>query len=169
MQRTDQRDFGGLYRTAFEHDSCGFGMICQMDGVASHGLVLSAIQALSRLTHRGAVAADGKSGDGCGLLMKLPRAFFRSVAEREGIALADEFAVGMVFLSRDPERASLERQRLQAELEKEALSVAGWRVVPTDNRALGESALASVPRIEQVFVNVPDVIDEELIERKLFI
>jgi glutamate synthase (NADPH) large chain len=169
MHYSNNKDIGGLYQSKFEHDSCGFGMVCQMDGIASHDLVHTAIQALSRLTHRGAVAADGKSGDGCGLLMTLPKAFFRKVAELEGISLDKEFAVGMVFLSQDHERASLERQRLHAELEKEALTVAGWRVVPTDTRALGDSALASLPRIEQVFVNIPDAADAELIERKLFI
>ncbi len=162
-------EFGGLCRKAFEHDSCGFGMICQMDGVASHALVQTAIEALSRLTHRGAMAADGKSGDGCGLLMKLPQPFFRAVAAREGISLATDFAVGMIFLARDEEQAGLQRQRLQAELEKEGLTVAGWRVVPTDTRVLGDSALASLPRIEQVFVNVPDGAEETLTERKLFI
>jgi glutamate synthase (NADPH/NADH) large chain len=169
MGQADNRDFGGLYRPAFEHDSCGFGMICQMDGVASHELVQTAVQALSRLTHRGAVAADGKSGDGCGLLMQLPQEYFRAIAEQEQIELSEEFAVGMVFLSRDLEQAGLQRQRLQAELEKEALAVAGWRVVPTDTGALGDTALQSLPRIEQVFVNVPDATDVELTERKLFI
>ena len=90
----------GLYRPAFEHDSCGFGMICQMDGEASHELVQSAIKALSRLSHRGAVAADGKSGDGCGLLMKIPTGFFRAIAAELEIARVPRFAVGMVFLSR---------------------------------------------------------------------
>ena len=164
----EEQYIAGLYRKSFEHDSCGFGMICQMDGIASHGLVQSAIQALSRLTHRGAVAADGKSGDGCGLLMSLPRGFLRCVAEQEGMALAGEFAVGMVFLSQDAEKADLERQRLQTELEKEALVVAGWRVVPINTEALGSSALASLPRIEQVFVNIPEGGDPELTERKLF-
>jgi glutamate synthase (NADPH/NADH) large chain len=162
-------DTEGLYRSAFEHDSCGFGLLCQMDGVASHALVQSAISALSRLTHRGAVAADGKSGDGCGLLMSMPWSFFRSVAERAGIPLAENFAVGMVFLSREPEQADMERQRLQAELEKEALRVAGWRRVPLGEDALGDSARQSLPRIEQVFVNIPDATDPELTERKLFI
>jgi glutamate synthase (NADPH/NADH) large chain len=162
-------NFGGLYQPSFEHDSCGFGMICQMDGVASHDLVKTAIQALARLTHRGAVSADGRSGDGCGLLMTLPKAFFRAAAKRENIQLAEEFAVGTVFLSQDVELARMERQRLQAELEKEGLAVAGWRVVPVNPEALGDSARQTMPRIEQIFVNAPDATDVELIERKLFI
>ncbi len=161
-------DRSGLYRRAFEHDSCGFGMICQMDGEASHTLVQGAIQALSRLSHRGAVAADGKSGDGCGLLMKLPIGFFRAVAAEHRISLTPLFAVGMVFLSRDTEGADMERQRLQAELEKQGLGVAGWRVVPVNIEALGSSAIETLPRVEQIFVNIP-FDDIELGERKLFL
>ena len=96
----------GLYLPAFEHDGCGFGLIAQMDGRASHALVHSAIRALSRLTHRGAVAADGKSGDGCGLLLKLPQHFLRTCAQAAGIELSTRYAVGMVFLHREPERAA---------------------------------------------------------------
>ena len=166
MQGNDE---SGLYRRAFEHDSCGFGMICQMDGEASHALVEGAIKALSRLSHRGAVAADGKSGDGCGLLMKLPTEFFRAIAAEHHISLAPLFAVGMVFISRAAESADMERQRLQAELEKQGLGVAGWRVVPVNIEALGESAVESLPRVEQIFVNIPFDDDIELAERKLFL
>jgi glutamate synthase (NADPH/NADH) large chain len=162
-------DNPGLYRRAFEHDSCGFGMICQMDGEASHELVQGAIKALSRLSHRGAVAADGKSGDGCGLLMKMPTGFFRAVAAEQQISLAPLFAVGMVFLSRATESADMERQRLQAELEKQGLSVAGWRAVPVNTEALGDSAIETLPRVEQIFVNIPFGDDIELGERKLFL
>ena len=77
----------GLYRPEFERDNCGFGLIAQIDDQPSHWLVQTAISALARLTHRGAVAADGKSGDGCGLLMKKPDAFLRAVAQENGFAL----------------------------------------------------------------------------------
>ena len=73
-------DSQGLYREEFERDSCGFGLIANIDDAPSHWLVATAIRALQRLTHRGAVAADGKTGDGCGLLMKRPDAFLRAVA-----------------------------------------------------------------------------------------
>lgn len=165
----DKLKIGGLYRESFEHDSCGFGLICHMDGIPSHQLVQRAINALSRLTHRGAIAADGKSGDGCGLLIKMPQQYLRHAAETDGISLHEHFAVGMLFLSRDAECADMERQRLQAELEKEALYVAGWRVVPVDTDACGERALETMPRIEQVYVNLPDHETVEDIERKLFI
>ena len=76
-----ERKATGLYDPAFERDSCGFGLIANLDDLPSHWVVETAISALARLTHRGAVAADGKTGDGCGLLIKFPESFMRSVAE----------------------------------------------------------------------------------------
>ena len=75
---------GGLYRPEFERDNCGFGLMAQMDGKASHWLLKTSIDALARMTHRGAVAADGKSGDGCGLLLKKPDGFLKAVASDLG-------------------------------------------------------------------------------------
>ena len=106
----------GLYRPEFEKDNCGFGLIAQMDGVPSHWLVRTAIDALACLTHRGAVAADGKSGDGCGLLLRKPDGFFRGVTAKQGITLAPLYAVGMIFLNQDAAKATLARQQLEREL-----------------------------------------------------
>ena len=83
MERHPPTDHS-LYRDSFEKDSCGFGLIAHTKGKPSHWLVQTAIQALARLTHRGAVAADGKTGDGCGLLMKIPRSFFDQVGKDLG-------------------------------------------------------------------------------------
>ena len=77
----------GLYRSAYEKDSCGFGLIASLDDVASHWVLQTAISSLNRLTHRGAIAADGKTGDGCGLLIKQPTAFLRAVAAEAGFSL----------------------------------------------------------------------------------
>ena len=159
----------GLYRPEFERDNCGFGLIAQMDGEASHWLVSTAIDALARMTHRGAIAADGKTGDGCGLLLKKPDAFFREVAADKGFELADPYAVGMVFLSTDETAAQRARSTLNAELEARGLTVAGWREVPTDPSACGQEALNSLPRIEQVFVNAPAGMDESAFDRELFV
>ena len=78
----------GLYRPEFERDNCVFGLIAQMDGKPSHWLVKTAIEALGNLTHRGAIGADGKTGDGCGLLLKKPDSFFKAIAEELGFSLA---------------------------------------------------------------------------------
>ncbi|MCC5858421.1 MAG: glutamate synthase large subunit [Ectothiorhodospiraceae bacterium] len=158
-----------LYRPAFERDNCGFGLIAHMDGTASHWVLQTAIHALGRLTHRGAVAADGKTGDGCGLLLQRPATFLRGVAEEHGWALDRNWAVGLVFLSAEEDRADAARETVTRMLEQQGLSVPGWRPVPTDPEACGAEALKTLPRIEQVFVNAPEDADTPDFERRLFI
>src|SRR5262249_45665554 len=128
----------------------------------------TAITSLNRLTHRGAVAADGKTGDGCGLLLKRPERFLRAVAAECGIALGSRFASGLVFLSRDEPRAAAARAALAAQLAAQGLEVAGWRAVPTNTQACGAEALKSLPLIEQLFVNGPAELDEAALNRRLF-
>ncbi|NIP16788.1 MAG: glutamate synthase large subunit, partial [Xanthomonadales bacterium] len=159
----------GLYRPEDSKESCGFGLIAHMRGMQSHELVSTACSALTRMTHRGAVDADGKTGDGCGVLMSFPRSFFRAVAADEGIRLDEQFAVGMVFLSQDEAQAKRSRKILEKHIERETLGVAGWRKVPLDTSVLGSSALASLPRIEQVMVNAPFGWTPHDIERRLFV
>ena len=158
----------GLYRPEFEHDSCGFGLIAQMDGVVSHDLVSKAILALGRMTHRGAVAADGKSGDGCGLLMSKPDRFLREVAAEGGMTLAARYGVGVIFHAPGSDVAA-QRAGLESALQDEGLEVAGWRVVPVNEEACGKEALTTRPTIEQVFVNAPDDLDGDALERRLFV
>ena len=159
----------GLYDPELVKDNCGFGLIAQMDDQASHWLVHTAITALARLTHRGAVAADGKSGDGCGLLLKRPDAFLREAAEAEGISLDRQFAVGMVFLAPEETPAQTQRQILTETLETQGLQVSGWRAVPTNSDACGPAALKTMPWVAQVFVTPPRSLDEASFERRLFV
>src|SRR5277367_3473631 len=153
------RDWG-LCKTAYERDSCGFGLIASLDDQASHWVLQTAISSLNRLTHRGAIAADGKTGDGCGLLIKQPTAFLRAVAAESGFTLAPLFAAGLVFLNRDPELARQARITLTEQLHLEKLQVAGFRILPVDPDACGSEALKTLPIIEQVFVNAGADIDE---------
>ncbi len=158
MRESDQQSQQincGLYRPAFEHENCGFGLFAQLDGRPSHFLIETVLHALTRLAHRGAIAADGKTGDGCGLLFALPKNFLQAVAKQAGLRLGRNFAVGMVFLDRDQERADQGRRCLQDCLAEQGLESAGWRVVPTDASACGEEAFRSCPRIEQIFVHLP--------------
>jgi len=159
----------GLYQPNFERDNCGFGLIAQMDGRASHWLVNTAITALGRMTHRGAIGADGKTGDGCGLLLRKPDAFLRSAAAEAGINLQGEFATGLVFMSHDDALADKARTALETELTKRGLTFNGWRVVPTDISACGEEAKKSVPRIEQLFVSATEDMDTAEFNRHLFV
>ncbi|MDP8984090.1 MAG: glutamate synthase large subunit [Pseudomonadota bacterium] len=158
----------GLYRSSYERDSCGFGLIASLDDQASHWLVQTAISSLNRLTHRGAIAADGKTGDGCGLLIKMPTRFLREAAAEAGLTLSARFAAGLVFLDPDPRKADNARRVLSAEIEREKLRVAGYRPLPTDSSACGPEALKTLPTIVQVFVNAAADIDEATINRKLY-
>jgi glutamate synthase (NADPH/NADH) large chain len=159
----------GLYRPEFEKGSCGFGLIAHMDDQPSHWLVRTAITALERLTHRGAVAADGKTGDGCGLLLKKPDAFLRAIAHEAGLILADEYASGLVFLAPEEMLRERARQALADALAAQGLDLAGWRLVPTDPSACGNEALKTLPHIEQVFVNAPAGMERGEFQRRLFL
>ncbi len=163
MQQNDR-----LYDPAFEKDGCGFGLIAHMDDAPSHRLVTMGISALSRLTHRGAIAADGKTGDGCGLLLKMPEIFLRAKAEEAKLKLAELFAVGMVFLPRHKARRHKCVHILEQKLVGEELTVAGWREVPVDVSACGARALETMPFIAQIFVNATNN-DAQDFERRLFI
>ncbi len=142
----------GLYDPRDERDACGFGLIAQLDDAPSRALVDAALVALARMTHRGGVAADGLSGDGCGLLLKQPDKFLRTLARESKIALGSQFAAGLVFLPHDETLAAQARETLRAALAEVQLAIAGWRVLPLDSDACGVSARKTMPRIEQVFV-----------------
>ena len=157
-----------LYNQQHEKDNCGFGLIAHIEGQPSHKVVRTAIHGLARMQHRGAILSDGKTGDGCGLLLQKPDRFFRLVAEDAGWRLAANYAVGMLFLSQDEAEAQASREIVEEELAEETLYVLGWREVPIDKSVLGEIALSSLPRIEQVFVNAPAGWTKIDLERRLY-
>ncbi|RJG37881.1 glutamate synthase large subunit [Motilimonas pumila] len=158
-----------LYHPSQERDNCGFGLIAHTEGAASHKLVRVAISALDRMKHRGGIAADGKTGDGCGLLMQKPDGFFRAIAAENHWTLGRNYAVGTVFLSQDPVKAEAAKTLIAKELAKETLDLVGWRTVPVDANILGEIAKASLPQIEQLFVNAPTGWRAADLQRRLYI
>ena len=157
-----------LYDHTKQKDNCGFGLIAHQQGETSHKLIKTAIHALDRMQHRGGIAADGKTGDGCGLLLQKPDSFFRSIAEEQQWKLGKKYAVGMIFLNPDPIQAAHSKSILEEELARETLSLIGWRVVPTDTSILGEIAASNLPNIEQVFVNAPPGWRNRDLERRLY-
>ncbi|MFB2578346.1 MULTISPECIES: glutamate synthase large subunit [unclassified Acinetobacter] len=160
----------GLYQPDEFKDNCGFGLIAHMQGEPSHHLVKTAIHSLSCMTHRGGIAADGKTGDGCGLLLAMPKEFFREEAKKlSNTTLSQIFAVGTIFLNTDENLAQHARQTLNHELAEEGLKVLAWRKVPVNLDVLGEIALRSLPLFEQVIVNCPMGLDEVEFNRKLFL
>ncbi|WP_166266366.1 glutamate synthase large subunit [Marinobacter caseinilyticus] len=143
----------GLYHPDEFRDNCGFGLIAHMKGQTSHTLLQTAIESLTCMTHRGGIAADGKTGDGCGLLIQKPDAFLRKAANAAcGKKLSSQFAVGQIFLSQDDAKAQAGRAAIEKRLTEQGLEIVGWRGVPTNNDCLGPMALDCLPKIEQVFV-----------------
>lgn len=152
----------GLFNPDSFKDNCGFGLIAHMQGEPSHDLLETAIEALTCMTHRGGINADGKTGDGCGLLMQKPDAFLRAIArEQFGAELPEQYAAGVVFFNQDETRAERARANMNLEIEAAGLALVGWRKVPIDTSVLGELALARLPRIEQVFVAGPGLEDQQ--------
>ena len=144
----------GLYDPARVHDACGVGLIAQIQGRPSRNILQIALESLCSLTHRGVDSEEGMSGDGCGLLMQKPDQFLRQQAEMLfDQPLEQSYAVGSVFLSQDDNLASAARIRLETEIERVDLRVLGWRKVPVNPQAVGRQARATMPAMEQIFVN----------------
>lgn len=158
----------GLYNPEQFKDNCGFGLIAHMTGEASHHLLATAIEALTCMTHRGGINADGKTGDGCGLLLQKPDSFLRTIAKEQfKTDLPEQYAVGMVFLSIDEKLANKEREQINRQIAANGLKLVGWREVPTDPSVLGPLALERLPRIEQVFIT-GDGLSDQAFSIKLF-
>lgn len=157
-----------LYDHSVQKDNCGFGLIAHQHGETSHKLIKTAISALDRMQHRGGIASDGKTGDGCGLLIQKPDSFFRVIAEENNWKLGRKYAVGMIFLNPDPIEAALSKKILEEEFSRETLTIVGWRTVPTDVSILGPIAAGNLPTIEQVFVDAPPGWRKRDLERRLY-
>ena len=162
----------GLYDPALERDSCGVGFIADIKGRKSHKIIQDALTILLNLEHRGAVGADPRAGDGAGILVQTPHRFFARKAAELGITLpeAGHYAVGYVFMPRDPEWRQVIVDVFADVIKREGQVLLGWRTVPTDNASLGESVKPTEPMHMQVFIGRgPDIKSEDEFERRLFI
>jgi glutamate synthase (NADPH/NADH) large chain len=148
--------------TSFK-DNCGFGLLASINNTPSHKNVEDAIISLERMMHRGAVAADGKSGDGAGLLFAMPMEFMRKVAREKGVELPEQFAVGMLFLE-----DKTQQDKVTEICEANDLKVLLFRKVPVDKQALGKQALESLPKIYQVFITPNSLIATKRFEAQLY-
>jgi glutamate synthase (NADPH/NADH) large chain len=141
----------GLYDPAFEHDSCGVAFVATLTGVASHDIISQGLEALRNLDHRGAVGADPKTGDGAGMLLQIPDAFFRGEVDLE-LPEPGEYAVGNTFLPTDPELAAKAKSSIEQIASEENLSIIGWRRVPTNDSTLSDLTRSNMPYFEQLFL-----------------
>lgn len=162
----------GLYDPNNEHDACGVGFVVNMKGKKSYQIVQQALTILVNLDHRGACGCEANTGDGAGILMQVPDKFLRKVAAQENLTLpeAGSYGVGMIYGSTDPAIREQGRQIFARIAAEEGQQVIGWRDVPTDNSSLGNTAKASEPFMQQVFLQRgAQVTDEAAFDRKLYV
>ncbi|WP_334066912.1 glutamate synthase large subunit [Nereida ignava] len=162
----------GLYSAEDEHSSCGVGLVVSVDGTRSRAVVEAGITALKAIWHRGAVDADGKTGDGAGIHVQIPVPFFYDQIERTGHEPRrnELVAVGQVFLPRTDFGAQETcRTIVEAEVLRMGYYIYGWRHVPVDVSCLGEKANATRPEIEQIIISNSKGVDEETFERELYV
>lgn len=170
-QQVKHLSSNGLYDPADEHDACGVGLIAAIDGKPRRSVVEAAINALKAVWHRGAVDADGKTGDGAGIHVQIPQDFFKEHIARTGHEPSQgKLAIGTVFL---PKTDFLAQERCRAVVETEILSfgyqIYGWRQVPIDTSVIGEKANATRPEIEQIMIDNRRDIDDAQFERDLYL
>jgi glutamate synthase (NADPH/NADH) large chain len=161
----------GAYDPQSEHDACGVGLVCAIDGRPRREVVELAIRALKAVWHRGAVGADGKTGDGAGVLVSVPQAFFAEQVRQAGhTARPGPIVVGMMFLPRtDLSAQEASRTLVESEALAAGFYIYGWRQVPTKVAAVGERAAATRPEIEQIMLAPPAGLDGLALERELFL
>ena len=157
----------GLYLPEFEHENCGAGFICNLNGEKTNQIIHDALEILVKLEHRGGVSADGKTGDGAGILIDIPHDYFKRVCDFP-IPEQREYAVGMVFLPKVTNQYDFCKTTFENEIIGQGLAILGWREVPVDSFQLGEIALASEPNIEQLFIGKTEEIDEATFKAKLY-
>ncbi len=156
----------GLYDPEYEHDSCGIGFVASIKGKKSYDIVKRGLEVLERMTHRGAEGADNKTGDGSGIMLQIPHAFYSE--EVPGLPLSGEYGTGLVFLPDDEQSASACSELFEEVITEEGLSVIDWREMPVDNSDIGDIAKKSEPRIKQIFIG-PGSDKNINLELKLFI
>jgi len=153
----------GLYDPSFEHDSCGVGFVCDIKGKQSNAIVKQGIEVLHRLSHRGAVGSDPKTGDGAGILIQTPHEFFAKITASSKIDLPSlgSYGTGIVFLPQDAKEREFCKQTFSNVIKEQDQALLGWRDVPIDDSRIGKGAKATQPVFGQIFIgrnnNLSDV------------
>ena len=162
----------GLYDPSYEHDACGIGIVANIKGKKSYGIIDDALTILENLRHRGAEGADANSGDGAGILVQIPHQFFKRECEVLGFSLPDEgeYGVGMIFAHRYETFRHKQMEAFEDIVRSEGLSILGWRDVPVDESLIGNIAKQTCPHFLQVFIRKDPTMKTQMdFERKLYI
>lgn len=174
MGQTENRQTqnSGLYSPRFEHDNCGIGAVVNIKGIKSHDTVANALTIVETLEHRAGKDAEGKTGDGVGILLQISHKFFKKAAKEIGINLLSErdYAVGMFFFPQNELARNQAKKMFEIIAAKEGLEVLGWRNVPSDTTVIGKRALDCMPAIMQCFIKRPSGVKKGLdFDRKLYV
>ncbi|MFI3174885.1 MAG: glutamate synthase large subunit [Bacillota bacterium] len=162
----------GLYSPSFEHDNCGIGAVCNIKGDKTHDVVENALKIVETLEHRAGKDADGKTGDGVGILLQISHKFFKKECKKIDIAIGGEreYGIGMFFFDQDELKRRQSQKTFELIAKKQGLTFLGWREVPTAPDILGEKAVERMPYILQGFIAKPDNVEKGIdFDRKLYI
>ena len=162
----------GLYDPRFEHDNCGIGAVVNIKGLKSHETVANALKIVENLEHRAGKDAEGKTGDGVGILLQISHKFFKKAVKPLGIELGEEreYGIGMFFFPQDELKRNQSKKMFEIIVEKEGLEFLGWREVPTYPNVLGKKAIDCMPYIMQAFVKKPEDVNKGIdFDRKLYV
>ncbi|MEX0762370.1 MAG: glutamate synthase large subunit [Dehalococcoidia bacterium] len=161
----------GLYEPDHEHDSCGVGVVANINGERSHKIIDQSLEVLVNLSHRGACGCDPRTGDGAGILFQLPHDFMERAAREAGIELPPEgrYAVGMVYLPQDDALRARCEEIIENALQERGIRFLGWRDVPVTPDAIGDMARTVMPAIRQCFVEAPEGSADRDLERRLYV
>ena len=169
MKKQNLNSNAGLYSLDEFKDNCGFGLIAHIKGQASHSLLEKGIESLTCMTHRGGIAADGKTGDGCGLLLQKPDGFLRTIfKETFGSELSEHYGIGSLMLSKSVKAQANAKKAVEEELAHYGFDDVHWREVPINSDCLGPIALESLPDFYHLFINAPGLSPQDL-NAKLFL
>ena len=162
----------GLYDPRYEHDNCGIGSIVNIKGNKTHDTVSGALDIVEKLEHRAGKDAEGKTGDGVGILLQISHKFFKKAVKPLGFEIGEErdYGIGMFFFPQDELKRNRAKKMFEVIIEKEGLELLGWRKVPTEPDILGHKALECMPCIMQAFVKRPEDVEKGLdFDRKLYV
>ena len=166
-----QAEGQGMYRSDFEHSSCGIGFVANLKGRKKHSVISEALGMLACMEHRGGTGFDVKSGDGAGILFQIPHELFLEECPKIGIKLPKfgEYGVGMTFFPRDEVKQAECKEIIERNLAKFKLPLLGYRIVPVDNSDLGRDSAETEPSVQQIFIAKPEGMTAEEFDRKLFV
>ena len=152
----------GLYDPSFEHDNCGIGAVVNIKGIKTHQTVENALKIVENLKHRAGKDADGKTGDGVGILLQISHKFFKKAVEPLGIKLGEErdYGVGMFFFPQDELKTNQAKKMFEVIVEKEGMEFLGWRQVPIHPDKLSDKARGCMPCIMQAFIKRPEDVEK---------